>query len=278
IIRQSSIIGIISLGMTCVILTSGIDLSVGSILAISTLIAASLVKDGAPFLLAWLAALAVGGLGGLVNGVIVAFLDIPPFIVTLGMMGIARGLSLLYTNGAPITGFPYFFRFLGASWIGSVPTPVLIFFFSFMLFYVLLDKTVWGQQVRCVGSNPTAAILSGVNVKAIVTSVYVLSGISSALAGLILVGRLDSAQPTAGLGYEFGAIAAVVLGGTQFTGGKGRLLGTVLGVLIIGMIENGINILDINPFYEQVVKGGVIAAALIAYGRLAGVKAKEAKT
>ncbi len=278
IIRQSSIIGIVSLGMTCVILTSGIDLSVGSLLAISTLISASLVKDGMPFFLTWLVALAVGGLGGLINGLIIAFLDIPPFIVTLGMMGIARGLSLLYTNGAPITGFPDPFRFLGAGWVGSIPTPVLIFLLVFFIFYMLLDRTVWGQQVRCVGSNPTAAFLSGVNVRAIIASVYVLSGISSALAGLILIGRLDSAQPTAGLGYEFGAIAAVVLGGTQFTGGKGKLLGTVLGVLIIGMIENGINILDINPFYEQIVKGGVIAAALIAYGRLAGAKGNEVKT
>ncbi len=273
ILRQSAIIGIISLGMTCVILVRGIDLSVGSIVALSSLVGAATVHAGFPFFVAWGVALLVGAICGGINGVVVGWLGIPPFIVTLGMMGAARGAALLFTGGAPISGFPDAFRVLGKGWLAAVPVPVLVFGGVFFVLYLLLERSIWGEQVRSIGSNPVAAWGSAMSVPRITASVFVLSGVLSALSGLVLAGRLDAAQPTAGLGYEFGAIAAAVLGGTQFSGGKGTLFGTILGVLIMGIISNGINILNVNPFYEQVVRGLVIAAALVFYGRLSAREA-----
>ncbi len=269
VMRQSSIIGIIALGMTCVILARGIDLSVGSIVALSSLVAAAAVRAGVPFFAAWGIALLVGALCGGINGVIVARLGIPPFIVTLGMMGAARGAALLFTGGAPISSLSGAFRVLGTGSVAGIPVPILVFAGVFVLFYVLLERSVWGEQVRSIGSNPVAAWGSAILVPRITASVFMVSGILSAHAGLVLTDRLDAAQPTAGLGYEFGAIAAAVLGGTQFSGGKGTLFGTVLGVLIMGVIGNGINILNVNPFYEQVVRGLVIGVALVFYGRFA---------
>lgn len=269
LVRQSSIIGLVAFGMTCVILASGIDLSVGSVLALSALVAASAAKAGIPVVLAWATAIAVGGICGMITGYFVGALKVPPFIASLGMMGAARGLALLYTEGGPITGFSRAFRLPGAGWIAGIPVPVFILIAAFLFFRFLLDFSIWGRKVRCLGSNPVASWGTGINVGRITASVYVISGMAAALAGLMLAGRLDSAQPTAGLGYEFGAIAAVVLGGTQFTGGKGKISGTLLGVFIIGVIENGMNILNINPFYEQVVKGAAIALALVIYGKLA---------
>lgn len=275
LVRQSSIIGLVSFGMTCVILTSGIDLSLGSVLALSALVAASVAKAGFPVPLAWSTAVMVGGLCGMITGFLVGWMKVPPFIASLGMMGAARGAALLYTNGGPITGFSRSFRFPGAGWIGGIPVPVFILVFAFLFFRFLLDSTAWGRKVRCLGSNPVAAWGTGIDVKRVISSVYILSGMAAAVAGLMLTCRLDSAQPTAGLGYEFGAIAAVVLGGTQFTGGKGKMMGTLLGVFIIGVIENGMNILNVNPFYEQVVKGIAIALALVVYGKFAAGGRKE---
>ncbi len=275
LIRQSSIISLVSFGMTCVILTSGIDLSVGSVLALSVLVAASAAKAGFPVPLAWATAIAVGGACGMVTGSLVGVLKVPPFIASLGMMGAARGIALLYTEGGPITGFSRAFRFPGAGWIGPVPAPVAILVLAFLFFHFLLDSTKWGRKVRCLGSNLVASCGTGINAGRVISSVYILSGMSAAVAGLMLAGRLDSAQPTAGLGYEFGAIAAVVLGGTQFTGGKGRVSGTLLGVFIIGVLENGMNILNVNPFYEQVVKGAAIALALVIYGKIASGGKKD---
>lgn len=268
ILRQSSILGIIALGMTCVILVRGIDLSVGSVVALSSLVGASLVKGGVPFYAAWGAALLAGGACGALNGFTVAWMRVPPFIVTLGMMGAARGAALLFTGGAPISGFPEAFRLPGTGWFVGVPLPVLVFAGVFAVLFVLLELSSWGEQVRSIGSNPVAAWGSAIPVPAITASVFVLSGVLAGLAGLVLAGRLDAAQPTAGLGYEFGAIAAAVLGGSQFSGGKGTLFGTIMGVLIMGVIGNGINVLNVNPFYEQVVRGLVIAAALVFYGRV----------
>ncbi|WP_026368636.1 ABC transporter permease [Aminiphilus circumscriptus] len=268
VLRQSSIIGIISLGMTVVILTGGIDLSVGSILALSVLFAASAAKAGVAAPLAWCCALAGGAGLGWCNGFGIARLRLPPFIVTLGMMGCARGLALLYTGGAPLTGFSALFRFPGTGRFGGIPVPVLLFALAFLAVFVLLERCPWGERVRSVGSNSAAAWGSGIDVPGTVAKAYVLSGTLAALAGLVLMGRLDSAQPSAGLGYEFGAIAGVVLGGTSFSGGQGTLAGTIVGVLIMGVLENGMNLLNVNPFSEQVVKGVVIAVALVAYGSL----------
>ena len=268
VLRQSSIIGVISLGMTVVILTGGIDLSVGSVLSLSVLVAASASKTGFPAPLAWACALLAGAGLGWINGFGVSRLRLPPFIVTLGMMGFARGLSFIYTGGAPITGFDALFRLPGTGVFAGVPAPALLFGASFIIVFVLLERCPWGEHIRNTGSNPVAAWGSGIDVPGTVSKAYVLCGILAALAGLMLIGRLDSAQPGAGVGYEFGAIAAVVLGGTSFSGGKGTLAGTILGVLIMGVLENGMNLLNVNPFSEQVVKGVVIAAALVAYGNL----------
>ena len=275
VLRQSSIIGVISLGMTVVILTGGIDLSVGSVLSLSVLFAASASKTGLPAPVAWACALLAGAGLGWVNGFGVSRLRLPPFIVTLGMMGFARGLSFIYTGGAPITGFDALFRLPGTGVFAGIPAPALLFGVAFLVVFVLLERCPWGEHIRNTGSNPVAAWGSGIDVPATISKAYVLCGLLSALAGLMLVGRLDSAQPGAGVGYEFGAIAAVVLGGTSFSGGKGTLAGTILGVLIMGVLENGMNLLNVNPFSEQVVKGVVIAAALVAYGSL-GRKSRTA--
>ena len=275
VLRQSSIIGVISLGMTVVILTGGIDLSVGSVLSLSVLFAASASKTGLPAPVAWACALLAGAGLGWVNGFGVSRLRLPPFIVTLGMMGFARGLSFIYTGGAPITGFDALFRLPGTGVFAGIPAPALLFGVAFIIVFVLLERCPWGEHIRNTGSNPVAAWGSGIDVPGTISKAYVLCGLLAALAGLMLVGRLDSAQPGAGVGYEFGAIAAVVLGGTSFSGGKGTLAGTILGVLIMGVLENGMNLLNVNPFSEQVVKGVVIAAALVAYGSL-GRKSRTA--
>ncbi len=275
VLRQSSIIGVISLGMTVVILTGGIDLSVGSVLSLSVLFAASASKTGLPAPVAWASALLAGAGLGWINGFGVSRLRLPPFIVTLGMMGFARGLSFIYTGGAPITGFDALFRLPGTGVFAGIPAPALLFGLAFIIVFVLLERCPWGEHIRNTGSNPVAAWGSGIDVPATISKAYVLCGLLAALAGLMLVGRLDSAQPGAGVGYEFGAIAAVVLGGTSFSGGKGTLAGTILGVLIMGVLENGMNLLNVNPFSEQVVKGVVIAAALVAYGSL-GRKSRTA--
>jgi ribose/xylose/arabinose/galactoside ABC-type transport system permease subunit len=209
--------------------------------------------------------LVVGIILGLANGVLTIVLRIPPFITTLGMMTIARGLALTFTQGIPITGFPDTFRFLGAGFWGPLPVPIIVAAVVFAAGYVLLARTTFGEYVRALGNNPTAARLAGINTNRTTVAVYVVIGMLSALAGLLLIGRLDSAPPTLGVGYEFDAIAAVVVGGTSFAGGEGGLGGTLIGVLIIGVINNGLNLLNVNALWEQVVKGIVIALALLIY-------------
>jgi ribose transport system permease protein len=263
VVRQTSVNGIIAVGMTLVILSGGIDLSVGSILALTGVVAASLVTSGQAPPLAMFSALALGFALGALNGMAVAYLRIPPFIATLGMMAIARGLALSYTQGRPITGFPDAFRWLGAGWVGPFPVPVLVMALVFGFGGILLQFTVWGEHLLAIGNNPTAARAAGIPVARRLVLTYALSGGLAALAGLILIGRLDSAPPTLGIGYEFDAIAAVVIGGTSLAGGEGWLGGTLIGALLIGMLNNGINLLNIPSFYEQVFKGGVIAIALL---------------
>lgn len=265
ILRQATINGIISVGMTLVILTAGIDLSVGSVLALSAVIGADLLKRGIPVPVAVLAALGVGALAGLVNGIIITRGKIPPFIATLGMLTVARGLTLLYTGGQPFTGFPSDFRQIGAGVLGPIPTPIIIALLVFVGVSIILGWTRYGQYIYLLGDNTVAARLAGVNIEFVTVMVYVASGLCAALAGLILIARLDSAQPVIGMGYEFNAIAAVVVGGTSFFGGEGTLFGTLLGTLLIETLGNGLNLLNVSPLWEQVVKGLVIALALLAY-------------
>ncbi|MCS6845843.1 MAG: ABC transporter permease [Caldilineales bacterium] len=265
VLRQATINGIIAVGMTFVILTAGIDLSVGAVLALSAVITADLLQKGTPPAAAIAAGLAIGAGLGAVNGLIVARTRVPPFIATLGMMTVARGLALTYTQGRPITGLPPEFRVLGTGSLGPVPMPVVVAGLVFLAGYLLLERTRHGQAIRAIGNNPTAARYAGIPTRGYVALVYVLSGLLAALAGIILTGRLNSAQPTAGLGYEFDAIAAVVVGGTSFSGGEGSLFGTLLGVLVIAVLNNGLNLLNVSSFWQPVVTGAVIALALLLY-------------
>ena len=263
ILRQSSINGIIAVGMTLVILTAGIDLSVGSVLALTAVITAQLLVNGMPPLFASLIGLIVGGLLGLFNGLLVTTFSLPPFIATLGTMTFARGLALSFTQGKSITGLPESFRVMGTGFVGVVPVPVIIAVLIFLIATIVLKFTLHGERLYALGNNSTAARFTGIPVRLYMTAVYVTIGMLSALAGQILIGRLDSAQPVMGMGYEFDAIAAVVVGGTSFSGGSGGLAGTAIGVLIIAVINNGLNLLNIPSFWEQVVKGLVIAIALL---------------
>ncbi len=268
IARQVSINAIIAAGMTFVILTGGIDLSVGSVLALSGAIIAGLLAAGRPVLVGIAAGLAVGALLGLVNGLVIAKGRVQPFIATLAMLTIARGATLVYTDGRPITGLPDAFVYLGAGEIGRVPVPVVLMAAVFVIFYIVLTQTVLGRYVYAIGGNEEAARLSGVNVPFYKALVYVISGTLAAISAVILTARLNSAQPTAGAAYELDAIAAVVLGGTTLAGGEGGLGGTLLGAFIIGVLNNGLNLLDVSSFYQQVVKGIVILLAVLLDRRL----------
>jgi len=265
ILRQAAINGIVAVGMTLVILTAGIDLSVGSVLALSSVVTADLLKDGMPVALGILIALSIGALMGMVNGLIITLGKIPPFIATLGMLTVGRGLTLMYTQGRPFTGLPDAFRFIGAGSLGPIPMPIIVAALTFLVAAIVLSRTRFGESVYLIGDNPVAARLAGINTNRMIVLVYMISGICSALAGLILIARLDSAQPVIGAGYEFNAIAAVVVGGTSFSGGEGSLLGTLLGTLLIETLNNGLILLDVSPLWEQVVKGVVIALALLFY-------------
>lgn len=263
VVRQSSITGIIAVGMTFVILTAGIDLSVGAVLTLTSVVAASLMQQGLHPVLAVAAALGLGAVIGLFNGVLITTLHIPAFITTLGTWTLVRGLALAYTQGRPITGLPESFLWLGRGSLGPIPMPIVIAALTFALGYVFLAHTRAGEYIYAIGTNKEAARLAGIPVNRYETLVYVLAAFLAALAGLVLTARLNSAAPTPAEPYELNAIAAVVLGGTSFAGGIGGLGGTLLGTLMFGVINNGLNLLNISPLWEQVVKGVVIAAALL---------------
>lgn len=265
VLRQSSINGIIAVGMTFVILTGGIDLSVGSVLALSAVVTASLLQKGSSIALAIIIGLALGTALGSISGLLISYLHLFPFIATLGLMTISRGLALTYTGGIPITTLPPSFDFLGAGSLGAIPLPILIAAFVFLIGHFILTRTSLGLYIYAIGDNSAAGRLSGISINKVILFVYSLSGFLSALSGMILIGRLDSAPPTLGYGYEFDAIAAVVIGGTSLTGGEGNLFGTLVGVLFIGVLNNGLNILNVSAFWEGVVKGLVIAVALLVY-------------
>ncbi|AMV45501.1 ABC transporter permease [Paraburkholderia caribensis] len=265
VMRQASINALIAFGMTLVILLGGIDLSAGSVLALSSVIIASLLTSGMPAGLATLAGLVAGGLMGLVNGIVISKGKVAPFIATLGSMTVLRGLALVLSNGSPLSSFNSdFFSLLGGGYVARlVPIPVVLMLVMFAIFWVLLRKTVFGRHIYATGGNAESAKLSGVKVDRIQLYVYTISGVMAALAGVVLTSRLNSAQPTAGTGYELDAIAAVVLGGTSLTGGRGWIFGTLVGALLIGVLNNGLNLLDVSSFYQQVIKGGVILLAVL---------------
>lgn len=272
LLRQASVNGLIAFGMTGVILTGGIDLSVGSTLAVTSLTCAMMMKAGMDPLLSMLAALIMGILLGCVSGTLVTKGRLQPFIATLITMTVYRGVTLILSDGRPVsnlvaaddTGFSAMtFKNFGKGMIFGIPVPVIIFFLCFAVFLFILSKTVTGRRIYATGSNDRAAKLAGVNVDRSKMFVYGASGFFAAMAGLIVLSRLGSAQPTAGEGYELDAIAAVALGGTSMAGGRGKLYGTLIGILIIAVLNNGLNILDVNSYYQNVVKGLVILLAVL---------------
>ena len=249
LLRQSSINGLIAFGMTCVILTGGIDLSVGSVLALTTAICASLL----------------GVLFGIISGIFVTKGRLQPFIATLITMTVFRGLTMIFMDGKPISnlGDSYLLKFVGKGLILNIPFPVIMFILIFIGFMFILERTTFGRKVYATGSNEKSAKLAGINIDRTKIATYAISGLMAAMSGLVLLSRLGSAQPTLGTGYELDAIAAVALGGVSMNGGRGRIWGTFVGVLIIAVLNNGLNILGVSSYYQDVVKGLVILIAVL---------------
>lgn len=265
LLRQVSVNALIAFGMTFVIITGGIDLSVGSVLALSSALTAQMMILGLHPLLATLAGILIGALLGSVNGIIITKRNVAPFIATLSTMTVYRGTTLVLTNGNPITGFGggELFEFIGRGHVANIPFPVILMAVIFIVLYLVLHKTTFGRKTFAVGGNENAAYIAGVNSDRVKIIIYSISGALSAVAGIILTSRLNSAQPTAGVAYEMDAIAAVVIGGTSMAGGYGRIFGTVIGALIIGTLNNGLNLLGVSSFYQQIVQGFVILIAVL---------------
>jgi ribose/xylose/arabinose/galactoside ABC-type transport system permease subunit len=261
--QQTSINAIIAVGMTFVIIAAGIDLSVGSIMAFSGVVLASALEAGLPLPVALLISLAIGMTCGLLNGLFITYGKLPPFIATLGMMSVARGAALLYTQGRPISGFGENFRSFATGEILGIPAPVIIMIFVYIIAHFILNRTKLGRYTYAIGGNEEAALLSGISVKFFKTMIYGLCGALSGLAAIILTARLNSAQPIAGIMYELDAIAATVIGGTSLMGGEGRIVGTLIGALIMGVLRNGLNLLGISSFVQQIVIGSVIIIAVL---------------
>ncbi|KQW82385.1 ABC transporter permease [Brevundimonas sp. Root1279] len=267
ILAEVSIYGVIAVGMTFVILTRGVDLAVGSLVGFSGIvaaIAANALGDGhwAGWIVALAVACAVGGAVGLVHGKAVTWLAVPPFIVTLGGLTVWRGATLLVNDGAPVSGLSESYRWWGSGQVFGVPVPVLVFAVVALAGYVVLRHTRYGRHVYAVGGNPEAARLAGLNVKAVVSSVYVLVGLLSGLAGFLLSARLGSAEAVAGSGYELRVIASVVIGGASLFGGMGGIGGTVIGALLIGVLTNGLVVMNVSAYLQQIVIGVIIVSAV----------------
>ncbi|GIA29698.1 ribose ABC transporter permease [Vibrio cholerae] len=267
ILRQTSVNAIIAVGMTLVILTAGIDLSVGSVLALCGAFAATLVAMEVPVLVAVPTALLAGAALGAISGIIIAKGKVQAFIATLVTMTLLRGATMVYTDGRPIsTGFTDTadtFAWFGTGYALGIPVPVWLMVVVFAGAWYLLNHTRFGRYVYAVGGNESATRLSGINVDRVKIGVYAICGLLAALAGIIVTSRLSSAQPTAGMGYELDAIAAVVLGGTSLMGGKGRIMGTLIGALIIGFLNNALNLLDVSSYYQMIAKAVVILLAVL---------------
>jgi len=274
VVRQISVIGLLAIGVTVVIISTGIDLSLGSVLALASVVAASFAQapDWArpmypglqlPVLLSFGAGIAVGALCGLINGALIAGFRIPPFIATLGMMTAARGVALIYSNGRPISGLTDEFNYIGQGSVLGIPIPIIVLAVVAIAAHLMLHNTRFGRHVYALGGNEQAARVSGLNLTRIKILIYVFAGALAGLGGLVLSARIGSGQPTLGQGAELDAIAAAVIGGTSFAGGIGTIWGTLVGALIIGVINNGLDLLNVSPFSQQVVKGVIIVIAII---------------
>lgn len=264
IVRQISINGILAVGMTLIILTGGIDLSIGSLMAVAAVIAASIVKPYPELVIpAVIAALLASGALSAISGMIVSRLKVAPFIATLAMTTIARGIAMIYTNGRPIMIMSEPFLFIGKGYVGPFPILVIILVVVVAIASVMLNNTNFGRYIYAIGGNKNAALVSGINVSKSILWVYILNGFLCGLAGIMLASRIGSGQPNSGGGYEIDAIAAVVIGGTSMMGGTGSISGTIAGALIIGIMNNGLNLLNVSSYYQQIVKGLIIVGAVI---------------
>lgn len=275
IIRQISVIGLIAFGVTMCIITTGIDLSSGSVLALAAVVAASLAQQpdwaarmypdlpALPVIVPILAGLAVGALCGFVNGVLIAKTGIPPFIATLGMMTAARGMALLYAEGRPISTLTSDYNFIGQGVVMGIPFPVIILLFMAFISRVLLKHTKFGKYTYAIGGNENAAIVSGVNIDKYKILIYTYAGMLAGLAGVVLSSRISSGQPGLGQSYELDAIASAVIGGTSLSGGIGTIPGTIVGALIIGVMNNGLTLLNVQAYTQLIVKGVIIVGAVI---------------
>lgn len=263
IFKQVSIIAVLAAGMTVVILTGGIDLSVGAVVALAGVTSVMASQAGVNPVIAMLSGIAIGYGVGLINGFFTAKAKLPAFIVTLGSFTYARGLAYVISGGYPIVLESQVFKFFGAGKVFGIPSPVYIMVIVYIVMFYVLKYTMFGRHVYAIGGNEEAARLSGIKVERVLLNVYSLSGALAGLGGVILASRLYSGQPTAGQMYELDAIAAVILGGTSLTGGRGRIQGTIIGVLIMGVISNGLTLMDVSYYWQLVIKGGVIVAAVL---------------
>ncbi len=264
LLRQASINGLLALGMTFVVLTGGIDLSVGSILGASGIFAALVAQNqGIPWFVAVLIGLGVGLILGTINGVVVSWLKVPAFVATLGMLTVARGITYLASNAQPVPGLSEGFLKIGGGSVGIIPIPVVILVVVFIICSIILYWTKYGRYIYGVGGNARAARVSGINVKKITCSAYMIAGILAGLAGVVLTSRVSSGLAMAGQNYETDAIAAVVMGGTSLAGGKGRLWGTLIGVLIIAVLNNGLDMMAVSSYWQLIIKGIIIVAAVM---------------
>jgi len=275
IVRQISVIGLIAYGVTFVIISKGIDLSSGSVLAVSAVIAASLVQtpDWAakmypnlpvlPLFIPIIIALSVGALIGLINGSLIAKTGIPAFIATLGTMISIRGFALLYADGRPISSLRDSYNFIGQGKIFGFPVPVLIFLIMGLISHILLKHTRFGKYVYAIGGNKEAAFVSGVNVDKYLMLIYSYAGMLAALSGIVLSARISSGQPGLGVSYELDAIAAATIGGTSHSGGIGTIGGTIIGALIIGVLNNGLDLINVSAYWQQIIKGIIIIGAVV---------------
>lgn len=263
VLRQISSNLFLACGMTMVIILGGIDLSVGSIIALSGCVAAGCVsRYGLPIIAAIVIGVLIGMVTGMCNGGIISKTTIPPFIVTLATMNIAKGFAYVYTGGSPVRVVTKEWQFLGAGYMGGIPTPVIILVIVLIITAVMMNKTKLGRHIYAVGGNAQAAKFSGISTVRVKFLVHTYSGIMAGLAGVVLASRMYSGQPTAGDGAEMDAIAAVVVGGTSMAGGSGKIGGTIIGGLIIGVLNNGLNLMNVNSFWQYVVKGAVILLAV----------------
>ncbi len=264
IVRQISIICIIAMGSMMVIITGGIDLSPGSIAAFSGVVGAILATTGgfSPLAAIFVGILA-GGICGLVNGVIVAKGKIPSFIVTLGMSEIARGLAYILSNGKPVSGLPKGYLVIGRTSIGIIPVPIIIMAAVLVITWIIMKKLTIGKHIYAVGGNPVAARVAGIHVDRVLIMVYAFAGLTAGLGGLVLSARIASGHPNNADGYELDAIAATVIGGTSLSGGIGSVWGTLIGALIIGVLNNGLDILSVSSYYQQVAKGVIIIVCVL---------------